>query len=56
MSQQIALGVARHVLTALGPIIAMSGVFDAATWEILVGAGLTIAGTVWSVVDKLKKR
>lgn len=55
MSRDMTLGVARHFLGALGPVVALSGVLDAGTWDLLVGAGMTIAATVWSVVDKLRR-
>jgi hypothetical protein len=56
MQADVFLGIARHVLTALGPIVAMSGVMDAPTYDILAGATLTIGGTAWSVWDKLRRR
>jgi pantothenate kinase len=56
MSQAVVLGLVRHVLTAAGPVVALLGVTDQATFDLVAGAGLTVAGTVWSVFDKLRKR
>ena len=39
------LGLARHVLTALGPVVALVGPIDSSTYDVLAGAFLTIAGT-----------
>lgn len=56
MSQAVVLGLVRHVLTAAGPVVALLGVTDQATFDLLAGAVLTVAGTVWSVWDKLRAR
>jgi hypothetical protein len=56
MSQSVVLGLIRHILTAAGPVVALLGVTDQATFDLVAGAGLTIIGTAWSVFDKLRKR
>ena len=43
-----AMGFVRHVMTALGPIVAYLGWVDEATWAMAVGPVLTVAGFLWS--------
>ncbi len=54
MSQSVALGLLRHLLTAVGPMIALLTPMDHGTIEVISGAILTIVGAGWSVYDKLK--
>jgi hypothetical protein len=44
----------RHVLTAAGTYVAAKGYADSASVEAVGGALATIAGIVWSVVQKKK--
>jgi hypothetical protein len=55
MKQDIILGLVRHILTALGGILVTKGLADAAGLESAIGALVTLAGFVWSVVAKTKK-
>jgi hypothetical protein len=55
MNATIVSAVVRHVLTAVGGGFAVSWGIDGAAWEGIVGAVATIAGLVWSVVDKKKR-
>ncbi len=52
MSKDIWLGLARHLLTALGGIFVARGYIDANTAEAAVGAAITLGGVAWSVADK----
>ena len=45
-------GLARHVLTAGGGYLVAQGMIDAEMALQLVGAGVTIAGVIWSIVEK----
>lgn len=48
------MGIARHLLTLAGGYLVAKGTIDAAAAETLVGAGVSIVGVVWSVLDKRK--
>ena len=51
-TQDRVLGVVRHILTAGGGYLTAKGYVDADGIEQLVGAIITIAGTVWSILSK----
>lgn len=55
MSKEVILGLIRHVLTAGGGVLATKGVVDSETVGVIIGALITIAGAVWSVMDKKAK-
>lgn len=44
--------VLRHLLTAGGTVLVTKGVLDAGSAEAVVGALVTLAGVVWSLVEK----
>lgn len=54
MNKQITLGLVRHLLTTVGGILAANGYFGLEPDNVqqIVGIGMAIAGTVWSVMDK----
>jgi hypothetical protein len=52
MKRDIILGFARHLLTAAGGFLVAKGNFDAADLDTIVGAAVTLAGAVWSALDK----
>jgi hypothetical protein len=52
MDKDTILGIVRHVLTFGGGLLVTKGYFDDGTMQAVVGALMTIAGAVWSVVDK----
>jgi hypothetical protein len=54
MNKEVILGLARHILTTLGGVLAGKGVIGASDVEVAVGAVVALAGIVWSVVDKKK--
>jgi hypothetical protein len=54
MTREIYLGLARHILTALGGFLVARGSVDADTMNTGVGAAITLGGVVWSVIDKRK--
>jgi hypothetical protein len=55
MSKEQILGIARHALTFIGGILIMKGIIDEGTWTEVSGGVITLAGTVWSIIDKNKK-
>jgi hypothetical protein len=52
MSNDIWLGVLRHLLTVLGGIFVTRGYVDADAVNAAVGAATTLAGVGWSIMDK----
>lgn len=52
LSKEQVLGIARHALTFIGGIVVMKGLVDEATVTEIIGGVMTLAGTVWSVIDK----
>jgi len=55
MTREMWLGLARHILTALGGFFVAKGAVDAATAEVIVGATITLGGAAWSIVDKTRR-
>jgi hypothetical protein len=55
MTKDQIFGVARHVLTFLGGFLVVKGYLDESLLNELIGGAITLAGTVWSIVDKNKK-
>lgn len=55
MKKEIALGFVRHVLTAVGGMVAATGYIGSGDIELVVGAVVTIVGVAWSAYDKYKK-
>ena len=54
MKKEELLGIVRHALTFVGGIIVTNGLVDQSAMTELSGAVLTIAGIVWSVMNKRK--
>lgn len=52
LNRDVALGLLRHALTTYGGVLLGGGVMDADTFDLAVGALVTLAGVVWSVVEK----
>lgn len=55
MSKEELLGIVRHTLTFVGGIVVTNGLVDQSSMTELSGAILTIAGVVWSIMNKRKK-
>lgn len=49
-------GALRHLLTALGPLLAAKGIVDDATWQILVGVAMAALGFYASLTAPEKKK
>lgn len=56
MQRDLIEGQARHILTALGPIVAMAGILPEDVWNYAAGAVLAAAGMLWSAWDKVRNR
>ena len=52
MLAQVFTLTARHALTGVGLVLINNGYADAAQVDLLVGAGMTIAGVIWSIAEK----
>ena len=52
MNATIVTAVVRHLLTAAGGGFAVAWGLDGDTWQGIVGALSTLAGLVWSIMDK----
>lgn len=46
------MGVVRHTLTFLGGLLVMYGQADPTQWMTIVGAATSLAGLIWSIVNK----
>lgn len=56
MSKEQILGIVRHVLTFAGGFLVVRGKIDESTLTEVVGSLVTLAGLVWSVLDKNTKK
>ena len=52
MNKDMILGFLRHILTFGGGFLLAKGWFDQGTLDLVVPAVITLAGAIWSVVDK----
>jgi hypothetical protein len=48
-------GLVRHTLTFIGGLLITKGIIDGAILTELVGGAVTLAGAIWSVLEKNKK-
>jgi len=55
MSKDQIFGLVRHVLTFFGGLFVVKGYIDESLLNELIGGAITLAGTIWSIVDKNKK-
>lgn len=55
MNKNQILGVARHILTFAGGFLVVRGHVDESTMTEIIGSTITLAGLIWSVVDKKAK-
>jgi hypothetical protein len=54
MNKEQVIGIIRHSLTFIGGLLIMKGVTDEATLNEVIGGVITLAGTIWSIVEKNK--
>lgn len=50
------LGIARHILTFIGGFLVVRGYVDESTLTEVVGSTITLAGLIWSVLEKKPKK
>lgn len=55
LTKEELLGIVRHGLTFLGGVVITGGLIDSGLWAELSGGVLTLAGVIWSIIDKRKK-
>lgn len=53
-SKEQFLGIVRHVLTFVGGFLVMQGLVDESMVTEISGAIVTLAGGIWSILDKNK--
>jgi len=51
-TQERTLGIVRHILTFAGGYAVAKGYIDEANIETVIGAVITVVGTVWSIIAK----
>ena len=54
LTKEQILGITRHALTFVGGNLVMKGLVDETTVTEIIGGLITLAGTIWSVIDKNK--
>jgi hypothetical protein len=52
ISKEELLGIVRHGLTFIGGVIIAGGLLDSSLWTEISGGVLTLAGVVWSILNK----
>lgn len=54
LTKEQILGIVRHGLTFIGGILIAKGLIDESTVAEVVGGIITLAGTIWSIIEKNK--
>jgi hypothetical protein len=52
LTKEQVLGIVRHTLTFVGGVLVAKGLIDGATVTEIIGGAITLAGTIWSVIEK----
>ena len=52
MTKEMVLGIIRHSLTFIGGALVVKGVVDEGASQEIIGALVTLIGTLWSVFQK----
>ena len=55
LTKEQILGIVRHGLTFIGGILIAKGLIDESTATEIIGGIITLAGTIWSVIEKNNK-
>ena len=55
LTKEQILGIVRHGLTFIGGILIAKGLIDESTVAEVVGGIITLAGTIWSIIEKNNK-
>lgn len=56
MSKEQVLGAIRHTLTFVGGFVIAKGLLEEGVVVEIIGGVVTLVGTVWSIVDKIKNK
>ena len=54
LTKEQVLGIVRHALTFVGGILVMKGLIDETIVTVVVGGVITLVGSIWSVIEKVK--
>jgi hypothetical protein len=54
LSKEQIFAIVRHTLTFVGGVLVMKGIVDEGMWTEISGAAITLAGAIWSIVEKAK--
>jgi hypothetical protein len=54
MNKEQVLGIIRHTLTFVGGFVIAKGLLEEGIVLEIIGGVVTLVGTVWSIVDKIK--
>ena len=54
LTKEQLLGIVRHAVTFIGGILVMKGLIDDSMVQEILGGVTTLAGAIWSIVDKNK--
>lgn len=54
LTKEQLLGIVRHTLTFVGGIVVMKGLVDESTMTEISGGVITLAGAIWSILNKKK--
>jgi hypothetical protein len=54
LTKEQLLGIVRHAVTFIGGILVMKGIIDDSIVQEILGGTTTLAGAIWSIVDKNK--
>jgi hypothetical protein len=54
LTKEQILGIVRHGLTFIGGILIAKGLIDESTAAEVIGGIITLAGTIWSIIEKNK--
>lgn len=54
LTKEQVMGIVRHSLTFIGGIVVAKGYIDNSTVTEIVGSVVTLAGAVWSIINKNK--
>jgi hypothetical protein len=55
LTKEQILGIVRHGLTFIGGILIAKGLIDESTATEIIGGIITLAGTIWSIIEKNNK-
>jgi hypothetical protein len=55
LTKEQILGIVRHGLTFIGGILIAKGLIDESTATAIIGGVITLAGTIWSIIEKNNK-